>query len=147
MAVAGQGRRRGERRLLVAAASPRARARTRFLLRFVMTWGTVTLLAILVVSRSAATATADYRTDRLRTQVATLSAVHQSLVAQVEALRAAPRLEKIASASGLVLPQTLVTLPVPPPATTAPAHAAPAPASGRWAAIERIVVRTLRHLP
>lgn len=147
MAMAGQGRRRVERKLLVHAASPGARARTRFLLRFVPTWGFLTLLALLVVSRSAATASADYQVDRLTSQAATLTAVHRSLTAQIEALSAAPRLERIAAQSGLVLPQTLVTLPVP----QAPARAAlakgPGPRTSMWSNWARRLARLLRRLP
>jgi hypothetical protein len=130
--MAGRGRRRVERRLLAAAASPAARARSRFLLRFVATWGAITALAVLVVGRSAATAVADYEVVRLQAQVASLTAVHRGLEAQVEALRAAPRLAAAAAASGLVLPQTLRVLPVPTPAA---AHGARPPrrrASRAW---------------
>lgn len=147
MAMAGQGRRRVERRLLVAAASPAARARTRFLLRFVPTWGLITLLAILVVGRTADTAGADYQVDRLTAQVATLTAVHRSLTAQVEALSAAPRLERIAAQSGLVLPQTLDTLSVPPPSSHVSVSRATVRQTSSWSGLARAVAHLLRRLP
>ncbi|MCL6596845.1 MAG: hypothetical protein K6V73_11670 [Firmicutes bacterium] len=136
-----------ERRLLAAAASPAARARTRFLLRFVATWGAITALAVLVVGRSAATAVADYEVVRLETQVASLTAVHRGLEAQVEALRAAPRLAAAAAASGLVLPQTLRVLPIPTPAAAhgarPPRRSAPKPWWHRWLAAVRAALGSL----
>jgi hypothetical protein len=148
VAVAGQGRRRVERRLLAAAASPAARARTRFLLRFTATWAAVTLLAIAVVSRSANTAVADYRVDRLEAQVAVLTAVHRGLVAQVQALEAAPRLSRVAAQSGLVLPQTLGILPV---SAIGASHGArrqaPSPVAPLWQRLATAAARLLRRLP
>lgn len=140
MALAGQGRRRVERRLLAAAASPAARARSRFLLRFVATWAALSVLAVIVVGRSAATAVTDYRIDRLDAQVAALTATHRGLVAEVEALRAAPRLSRIAQASGLVLPQTLETLPV---SAVTPAP----PAEPAWQRVAIVIGRLVRRLP
>ncbi len=148
MAVAGQGRRRVERRLLAAAASPAARARTRFLLRFIATWAAITLLAIVVVSRSANTAVADYRVDRLEAQVAALTAVHRGLVAQVQSLEAAPRLSRVAAQSGLVLPQTLDTLPVSAiGASHGATRQAPSPAVPLWQRLATAAARLLRRLP
>jgi hypothetical protein len=146
--MAGQGRGRVERRLLAAAASPAARARTRFLARFVATWGAITLLALFVVGRSAATAVADYRVDRLEAQVSALTAVHRGLVAQVEALRAAPRLAQAAAQSGLVLPQTLGALPVPAAvAAAARPRAAGARPTQLWQRLIRAVAGLIRRLP
>jgi hypothetical protein len=146
--MAGQGRGRMERRLLAAAASPAARARTRFLLRFVVTWAAVSVLAVAVVGRSAATAVADYRVDRLQAQVATLTATHRGLEAQVEALEAAPRLSRMAAASGLVLPQTLDTLPV---TAAQPSHVGhrlpPSAAEPMWQRMATAVAQLLRRLP
>ena len=148
MGMAGQGRGRVERRLLAAAASPAARARTRLLRRFVVTWVAVSALAMVVVGRSAATAVADYRVDRLEAQIAALTATHRVLEAQVQALEAAPRLSRVAAASGLVLPQTLDTLPV---AATRPTRLAQrrqaVSAVPLWQRLATAVARWLRRLP
>lgn len=148
MAVAGQGRGRVERRLLAAAASPAARARSRFLLRFLATWAAISLLAVLVVSRTAATAVADYRVDRLEAQVAALTAMHRGLVAQAQALSAAPRLSRVAAQSGLVLPQTLDTLPVPAArGARGPRRAAPGAGVPTWQRWITAAARLIRRLP
>jgi len=145
--MAGQGRGRVERRLLAAAASPAARARTRLLARFVLGWAAVSLLAVLVVGRSAATAVADYRADRLSAQVAALTATHRGLVAQVQALEAAPRLSRIAAESGLVLPQTLETLPVTAVRRASARAAAHRPQEPLWQRLATDAARTLERLP
>lgn len=109
-----------ERRLFLAAASPRAREQRRVLTRFVIGCLALTVFALAAVSRTAASAAAGYQVDRLATQVATLTAENRSLRAQAAALSSAPRLAAVAQRSGLVLPTQVVPIPAPKGAATRP---------------------------
>ena len=102
-----------EKRLFLAAASPRAREQRKILTRFVAGWLCLTGFALMAVSRTAASAAAGYQVDRLASQVTLLTARNRSLRAEAAALASAPRLAAVAHQSGLVLPTEVVPIAVP----------------------------------
>lgn len=144
-----------ERRLFLAAASPRAREQRRVLSRFVLGWICLTVFGLAAVSRTAASAATGYQVDRLANQVATLTAVNRSLRAEAAALSSAPRLAAVAHRSGLVLPTQVVPLPVPMAGTrrpsgiigTAPTPKAARPSRSPASRLAEAVARVLSRLP
>lgn len=106
------GRSAQRRRLIWAGVEPAGRKASQYLRRFVVVWLAVLALALGVTQRTAALTAANYRIDQLAARVTRLRAADQALGARCATLSSAGRLAQVAQVHGLVLPPTVVPLPV-----------------------------------